>query len=93
MEYYRDEPALTDAGATDNFPGNSAFFKFKQKIRSATWNDDTKMFKKTPLQYLSNFWRIPWMPLFDCEINLILTWSNNCVISNAAANWEITFSN
>ena len=28
MEYYRDEPALTDAGATDNFPGNSAFFKF-----------------------------------------------------------------
>ena len=46
MEYYRDEPALTDSGATDNFPGNSAFFKFKQKIRSATWNDDTKMFKK-----------------------------------------------
>ena len=46
MEYYWDEPALTDAGAADNFPGNSAFFKFKQKIRSATWNDDTKMFKK-----------------------------------------------
>ena len=46
MEYYRDEPALTDAGATDNFPGNSAFFKFKQKIRSATWMMIQKCLKK-----------------------------------------------
>ena len=28
-QYYRDEPALTDAGALDNFPANSALFKFK----------------------------------------------------------------
>ena len=25
-QYYRDEPALTGAGAPDNFPGNSALF-------------------------------------------------------------------
>ena len=31
-EYYRDEPALTDAGALDNFPVNSVSFKFKQKV-------------------------------------------------------------
>ena len=30
-EYYRDEPALTDAGALDNFPVNVSF-KFKQKV-------------------------------------------------------------
>ena len=30
-QYYRNEPALTDAGTLDNFPGNSASFKFKQK--------------------------------------------------------------
>ena len=28
---YRDKPVLVDAGVIDNFPGNSASFKFKQK--------------------------------------------------------------
>ena len=32
------------------------------------------------------------MLLINCEINLILTWSTNCVISNAAANQETTFA-
>ena len=27
-QYYRGETALTDAGALDNFHGNSALFKF-----------------------------------------------------------------
>ena len=45
-----------------------------------------------PLQYLSNFWRTLEMPLINCEINLILTWSVNCVISNAAANQATTFT-
>ena len=30
--YYRDEPALNDAGTLENVPGNSASCKFKQKI-------------------------------------------------------------
>ena len=33
-----------------------------------------------PLKYLSNFCRIPEMFLFNCEININLTWSANCVI-------------
>ena len=36
------------------------------------------------LKYLSNFWRTLEMPLINFEINLILTWSKNCVISSAA---------
>ena len=32
------------------------------------------------------------MPLFPCEINLILTWSANCRISNAAVNRVRTFA-
>ena len=35
-----------------------------------------------PLKYLSNFWRAFEMPLINCEVNLILTWSSTCVISN-----------
>ena len=33
-----------------------------------------------PLNYLSNFWRTPEMPLINCKIELILTWSKDCVI-------------
>ena len=29
-----------------------------------------------PLKYLSNFWRSLEMPLINCEVNLILTWSS-----------------
>ena len=30
------------------------------------------------------------MPLINCEINLILTWFENCVIANAAENQNTT---
>ena len=44
-----------------------------------------------PLKYLSNFWRTLEMPLINCEVNLILTWSSTCVItdSNGAGTFEI----
>ena len=45
-----------------------------------------------PLKYFSNFWAALEMSLINCEINLILTWSENCVTSNAAANQEGTIS-
>ena len=32
-----------------------------------------------PLKYLSNFWRTLKMPLFNCEVSLILTCSTECV--------------
>ena len=33
-----------------------------------------------PLKYLRNFWRTLEMLLINWEVNLILTWSENCVI-------------
>ena len=30
-QYFLDEPTLTNADAPDNFPSNSALFKYKQK--------------------------------------------------------------
>ena len=33
-----------------------------------------------PLIYLGNFWRTLEIPLINCEINLYLNWSKNCVI-------------
>ena len=46
-----------------------------------------------PLKYLSNFLRTLEMPLINCEINLVLTWSTNCVIvSTAVPKQGATFS-
>ena len=45
-----------------------------------------------PLKYLRNIWRTLEMPLINCEVNLILTWSSTCVITNStdAGRFEIT---
>ena len=39
-----------------------------------------------PLKHLSNFWRSLNIPLINCEVELILTWSKNCVLFNMTAN-------
>ena len=38
------------------------------------------------LKYLSNFWRNLNIPLINCEIELILNWSKNCVLADMTAN-------
>ena len=46
-------------------------------------------------KYLSNFWRTLEIPLINYEVNVILTWSANCVIiytnvANQNPTFEIT---
>ena len=48
-------------------------------------NSDCNIIKK----YLSNFWRTLEMFLINSEINLILTWSEDCVISSGT--WKTKF--
>ena len=76
-QYYKDEP-------NDNL-ANSESFKSKVKITGNTpAGGNTKDVKIiVPLKYLSNFWRTLEMPLINCEVNLILTWSKDCVITNS----------
>ena len=71
-QYYRDEP--------NNNLADSESFKFKLKITGKTPNDDNEKDVETmvPLKYLSNFWRTLELPLTNCEVNLILTWSKWC---------------
>ena len=42
-----------------------------------------------PLKYLSNFWRTLEMPLINCEIEILLTWSANCIIIYTNVNNQI----
>ena len=55
-------------------------FKYKQKITGRTDDGNKNVEIIVPLKYLSNFWRTLGMFLINCEINLILTRSENCVI-------------
>ena len=64
---------------------DSESFKSKAKIKGNTPADgNTKDVEITvPFKYLSNFWRNLEMPLINCEVNLILTWSSTSVIANS----------
>ena len=56
-------------------------FNFKVKFIGQTGNNGTKDVEiMVPLKHLSNFWRTLEMPLINCEVNLILTWSSACVL-------------
>ena len=48
-----------------------------------------------PLKCLSNFWRTLQVPFINCEINLDLNWSKNCIIAvtNVAAQTTNIFNN
>ena len=96
-QYCKDIPARNDANnAIIIFAENNTTdsFKFKAKITDQTGNDRTKDVEiMVPLKYLSNFWRTLEMPLINCEVNLILTWSSTCVlIATGNQNQNVTFA-
>ena len=97
-QYCKDIPARDNNNNVIAFDANNLTdsFNFKVKITGQTGDDGTKYVEiMVPLKYLSNFWRTLEMPLINCEVNLILTWSTTCVIisvivANQAATFEIT---
>ena len=72
----------------------SESFKSKIKITEKTPvnNNEKDVEIIVQLKYLNNFWRTLEMPLINCEVNLIFTWSSTCVItnSNGAGRFAIT---
>ena len=76
-QYYKDDPI-------DNI-ADSESFKYKVKITGKTpENRNTKDIEIiVPLKYLSKFWRTLEIPLINCEVSLLLTWSKDCVITNS----------
>ena len=86
--YYRDEPS-------DPLSSDSESFKYKTSITGNTYNigagetgfDANKVGKNEtevviPLKHLSNFCRSLNILLINCEVELILTWSKNCVLAD-----------
>ena len=88
--YYRDEPVDNNSPTliynADPIT-NSTSFKYKSSIIGKALNnnhDDNNPNKAgiiVPLKHLSSFWETLNMPLINCEVNLILTWSKNYVLT------------
>ena len=83
-QYCKDIPAVNNDGniVMFNEANDTDSLNFKSKIIGKT-NDDGDIENveiMVPLKYLSNFWRTLEMPLINCEVELILTWSAGCVI-------------
>ena len=77
QQYYKDEP--------DDNLADSESFKSKVKITASTPADDNTENVEiiVPLKYLSTFWRTLEMSLINGEVNLILTWSKDCAITDS----------
>ena len=95
-QYCKDIPAQDANNEITEFRVNNTTdsFKFKAKITGQTGDYGTKNVEiMVPLKYLSNFWRTLEMPLINCEVNLILTWSSTCVlIATKIPNQNATFA-
>ena len=92
--YYRDETDNVDDNASDdksfNYktkivrktpqsperPGNEGDADQPLQPAVPTLNVEVTM----PLKYLSNFWRLFYLPLINCEVELDLSWTKDCVL-------------
>ena len=97
-QYCKDIPALNANDEITHFTKTNLTdsFKFKAKITGQTGNGGAKNVEiMVPLKYLSHLWRTLEMPLINCEVNLISTWTSTCVListvnQNQAARFAIT---
>ena len=83
-QFKRDEPPDVDDELINNTPSSLIYKEI----------DGTNGIKLVvPLKYIGNFFRSLEMPLVNCKLDLELTWTKNCVVSNndAADNNFILF--
>ena len=83
-QYCKDIPAVNNNGDIVSFNGDdnaTDSFNFKTKITGQTNNNGIINVEiMVPLKYLNNFWKTLEMSLINCEVELILNWSADCVI-------------
>ena len=84
--YYRDEPNSSANNNINYSIKDSKSFEYKASITGKLEGNTTKKEAEivVPLKFLRNFLRTLDMPVIDCEVNLILTWSKSCVLTSKA---------
>ena len=91
-QYCKEIVTVNNEGDIIDFNGANATdsFIFRATITGQI-NDDgiINVGIMVPLKYLSNFWRTLEIPLINCEFELILNWSANCVIIYTNVNNQV----
>ena len=86
--YYRDEQNCETEGNINYSIEDSKSFDYKTRItgrlEGKNAEEEVKLLLSKMLKNLSNFWRALDIPLIKCEITLMSTWSENCVITSKA---------
>ena len=85
LKYFRDE-------LSNPLSSNSESFKYKTNIVGKTQEDNDSLTNAKvviPLKHLSNFWRALNIPLINCEVELILIWSKNCVLADMTLDADV----
>ena len=98
-QYCKDIPTSNNEGNIVDFNNANATdsFNFKTKItgQTAANNNNGNIAGRKdveimdPLKHLSNLWRTLEMSLINCEIELILTFSKDCVIISTDVNNQV----
>ena len=91
-QYCKYIPAVDNDGDITDFNRANATdsFNFKTKITGQTNNNGIINIEiMVPLKYLSNFWRTLEVPFINCEVDLILNWSKDCVITYTNADDQV----
>ena len=99
--YYRDQPSDPLSTNSESFKYKTSIVGNTYNVDSTTIDDGGNQIpnpdydanragtKETevviPLKYLNNFWRNLDILLINCEVELILTWSKNCVLVDMTA--------
>ena len=84
--YYRDEPNRGENNNINYLIKDSKSSDYKTSITGKLQDNNTEKEAKIVvlLKHLRNFWNTLHMSLINCEINFILTWPENCVLTNVA---------
>ena len=100
--YYRDEPSNPLSSNSESFKYKTSItgntYNVDEKITDDDGNEvdnpkyDAKKFGKNEtevviqVRHLINFWRSLNIPLINCKVELISTWSKNCVLADVTVN-------
>ena len=84
QNYYRDDPSSSAVGDTNYSIKDSKSFDQGTNITGILEGNHTEKEVQIvlPIKYLSNFWKTLDIPVINCQINLILTCSENCIITS-----------
>ena len=88
--FYRDKPNKGEGGQNNSVNYSIKYWKsfdYQTSITGRLQGINTEKEKVkivVPVKHLSSFWRTLDISLFNCEISLILAWSENCVIASKA---------